>query len=72
VLFKCNLRRLTDYHNLWNYTREIYQMPGLAETVDFAKIKLGYYGGMKHINPTGILPLGPDLDFAAPHDHARL
>lgn len=72
VLFKCNLRRLTDYHNLWNYTREIYQMPGVAETVDFPKIKLGYYGGMRHINPNGILPLGPDLDFTAPHDRARL
>ncbi len=72
VLFKCNLRRLTDYHNLWNYTREVYQLPGISETVDFAKIKLGYYGGMRHINPTGILPLGPDLDFAAPHDRARL
>ncbi len=71
VLFKCNLRRLTDYHNLWNYTREICQMPGVAETVDFARIKLGYYGGMWHINPTGILPLGPDLDFTAPHDRAR-
>lgn len=71
VLFKCNLRRLTDYHNLWNYTREIYQMPGVAETVDFAKIKLGYYGGMKQINPTGILPRGPDLDFAAPHDRGH-
>jgi putative glutathione S-transferase len=72
VLFKCNLRHLTDYRNLWNYTREIYQMPGIAETVDFAKIKLGYYGGMKHINPNGLLPVGPDLDFAAPHDRARL
>jgi putative glutathione S-transferase len=72
VLFKCNLRRLTDYHNLWNYTREIYQIPGVAETVDFAKIKLGYYGGMKHINPNGILPVGPELDFAAPHGRARL
>ena len=72
VLFKCNLRRLTDYHNLWNYSHEIYQMPGVAGTIDFAKIKLGYYGGMKHINPNGILPLGPDLDFAAPHDRARL
>lgn len=43
----------------------------MAETVDFAKIKLGYYGGMKQINPTGILPRGPDLDFAAPHDRGR-
>ncbi len=72
VLFKCNLRRLTDYHNLWSYTREIYQMPGVAETVDFPRIKLGYYGGMRHINPNGILPLGPALDFAAPHDRGRL
>jgi glutathionyl-hydroquinone reductase len=71
VLFKCNRRRLTDYDNLWNYTREIYQMPGVAETVDFPRIKLGYYGGMRHLN-NGILPLGPELDFAAPHDRARL
>jgi glutathionyl-hydroquinone reductase len=70
VLFKCNRRRLVDYPNLWNYTREIYQMPGVAETVDFPRIKLGYYGGMRHLN-NGILPLGPDLDFAAPHDRAR-
>ena len=47
VLFKCNLRRLADYHNLSNYTRDIYQMPGVAATVDFRKIKLGYYGGMR-------------------------
>ncbi|HEX3863611.1 MAG TPA: glutathione S-transferase family protein [Stellaceae bacterium] len=72
VLFKCNLRRLSDYHHLTNYTRDIYQMPGVAETVDFARIKLGYYGGMRHINPNGILPHGPQLDFAAPHDRARL
>jgi glutathionyl-hydroquinone reductase len=71
VLFKCNLRRLTDYPNLWNYTREIYQMPGVAETVDMARIKLGYFGGMRHLN-NGILPLGPELDFTAPHDRARL
>ncbi|HVC55611.1 MAG TPA: glutathione S-transferase C-terminal domain-containing protein, partial [Stellaceae bacterium] len=70
LLFKCNLRRLTDYHNLWNYTRDIYQMPGVAETVDFACIKQGYYGGMRHLN-NGILPLGPALDFTAPHDRGR-
>jgi glutathionyl-hydroquinone reductase len=70
VLFKCNRRRVIDYHNLWNYTREIYQMPGVAETVDFLRIKLGYYGGMRHLN-NGILPLGPELDFAAPHDRGR-
>src|SRR5207237_853381 len=72
VLFKCNLRRLADYHHLSNYLREIYQMPGVAETVDFELIKLGYYGGMKHINPNGILPFGPKLDLSAPHDRARL
>ena len=72
VLFKCNLRRLTDYSNLSSYTREIYQMPGVAETVDFGRIKLGYYGGMRHLNPNGILPLGPALDLAAPHGRGHL
>jgi len=72
VLFKCNLRRLAHYHNLLNYTREFYQMPGVAATVDFHKIKLGYYGGMRHLNPRGILPLGPALNFSAPHDRSRL
>jgi putative glutathione S-transferase len=70
--FKCNLRRLADYHNLSNYTRDIYQMPGVAETVDIPRIKLGYYGGMRHLNPSGIIPLGPELDFSAPHDRGRL
>ena len=72
VLFKCNRRRIVDYPNLSNYTREIYQMPGVAETVDITKIKLGYYGGMRHLNPRSILPLGPELDFTAPHDRGRL
>ena len=70
--FKCNLRRLADYHNLTNYTRDIYQMPGVAETVDIPRIKLGYYGGMRNLNPNGIIPLGPELDFSAPHDRGRL
>jgi putative glutathione S-transferase len=70
VLFKCNKRRLVDYYNLWNYARDIYQMPGVAETVDFPAIKLGYYGGMRHLN-NSILPRGPELDFAAPHDRGR-
>ena len=72
LLFKCNLRRLADYHNLSNYTREIYQMPGVVATVEFEKIKLGYYGGMRHLNPRGIRPLGPALDFAAPHNRSRI
>jgi glutathionyl-hydroquinone reductase len=70
--FKCNLRRLADYHNLSNFTRDIYQMPGVAETVDIPRIKLGYYGGMRNLNPSGIIPLGPELDFSAPHDRGRL
>ena len=70
--FKCNLRRLADYHNLSNHTRDIYQMPGVADTVDIPRIKLGYYGGMRNLNPSGIIPLGPALDFSAPHDRDRL
>jgi glutathionyl-hydroquinone reductase len=69
--FKCNLRRIADYHNLSNYLRQIYQMPGVAETVDMPGIKLGYYGGMRNLNPSGIIPLGPELDFAAPHNRGR-
>jgi putative glutathione S-transferase len=70
--FKCNLRRLADYHNLSNYTLDIYQMPGVAATVDIPRIKLGYYGGMRNLNPSGIIPLGPELDFSAPHDRGRM
>jgi putative glutathione S-transferase len=65
-----HLRRLADYHNLQNRTREIYQMPGVAGTVEIPGIKLGYCGGMRHISPGGI-PLGPDLDFAAPRDRGQ-
>ncbi|MDF2095479.1 glutathione S-transferase family protein [Aquibaculum arenosum] len=65
--FKCNLRRLVDYPNLWAYTRELYQVPGVAETVNFHHIKHHYYGSHDTINPTGVVPLGPLLDFEAPH-----
>jgi putative glutathione S-transferase len=64
--FKCNVRRLTDYLHLWPYTRDIYQWPGVAETVHFTHIKHHYYQSHKTINPTGIVPVGPLLDFAAP------
>ncbi|MEX1205092.1 MAG: glutathione S-transferase family protein [Dongiaceae bacterium] len=70
--FKCNRRRLIDYPNLWSYTRELYQVPGVAETVNMRHIKGHYYGSHRHINPTGIVPKGPALDFGAPHDRARL
>jgi putative glutathione S-transferase len=69
--FKCNLRRIIDYPNLSNYLRELCQVPGVAETVSMDQIKRHYYGSHRHINPTGIVPLGPELDFAAPHDRGR-
>jgi putative glutathione S-transferase len=65
--FKCNLRRLVDYDNLWAYTRELYQIPGVAETVDLEHIKEHYYRSHPRINPSGVVPVGPTLDFAAPH-----
>ncbi|MHC8338630.1 glutathione S-transferase family protein [Pseudomonas sp. HLT2-19-2] len=70
--FKCNLRRIADYPNLSNWLREIYQWPGIAETVDFEHIKHHYYASHKTINPTGVVPKGPAQDFAAPHDRERL
>lgn len=69
--FKCNLRRIADYPNLWNYTRELYQVPGVASTVNMEHIKGHYYCSHKTINPTGIVPLGPEIDFSAPHDRDR-
>jgi putative glutathione S-transferase len=70
--FKCNLRRIADYPNLSNWLREIYQWPGIAETVSFEHIKNHYYGSHKTINPTGIVPKGPAQDFTAGHDRERL
>ena len=65
--FKCNLRRLVDYPNLWDYTRELHQHPGVAATVDFTHIKRHYYQSHKSVNPTGIVPAGPELDFLSLH-----
>jgi putative glutathione S-transferase len=62
--FKCNLRRLVDYPNLWRWTRRVYALPGVKSTVDFKQIKDHYYRSMKQINPTQIVPKGPLLDFA--------
>lgn len=70
--FKCNLRRIADYPNLSNWLRELYQWPGIAETVDFQHIKNHYYGSHKTINPTGVVPKGPAQDFTVAHDRARL
>jgi len=70
--FKCNLRRIADYPNLSNWLRELYQWPGIAETVDFTHIKNHYYGSHKTINPTGVVPKGPEQDFTGAHDRGRL
>ncbi|MGA7974684.1 MAG: glutathione S-transferase family protein [Pseudolabrys sp.] len=69
--FKCNWRHITEYPNLGNYVRDLYQVPGVAETVSIAEIKRHYYHSQLKVNPTGIVPVGPQLDFAAPHDRGR-
>jgi len=70
--FKCNLKRLRDYPNLWGYTRDLYQHPGVAQTVDIAQIKLHYYGAQRKVNPSGVVALGPAVDFSEPHGRGRL
>jgi len=70
--FKCNLRRLVDYPNLWGYTRDLYNRPGFGDTVDFDHIKRHYYATHDNINPTRIVPKGPDLDWTAPHKRDTL
>jgi glutathionyl-hydroquinone reductase len=68
--FKCNLRRIVDYQNVSSYLRDLYQQPGVAETVNFDHIKRHYYYTHDDINPTRIVPLGPIQDLAAPHGRA--
>ncbi|WP_112941094.1 MULTISPECIES: glutathione S-transferase family protein [unclassified Rhizobium] len=65
--FKCNIRRIADYPNLSAYLRDLYQTTGIKETVDFRHIKDHYYRSHKTINPTGIVPVGPELDLDRPH-----
>ena len=69
--FKCNWRHIYEYPNLSNYVRDLYQVPGIAETVSLEQIKRHYYFSQRQVNPTGIVPVGPQLDFSAPHDRAR-
>lgn len=66
--FKCNRRRIIDYPHLWNYTKELYQVPGVAETVSLDHIKRHYYGSHPGLNPTGIVPKGPEIRFDEPHN----
>ena len=70
--FKCNQRRIADFPNLSGYLRDLYQVPGVAGTVSIEHIKRHYFASHRQINPTGIVPLGPRLDLAAPHDRTRL
>ncbi len=65
--FKCNLRRIIDYPNLFGYLKDLYQQEGIAATVNFDHIKRHYYMTHDDINPTRIVPSGPDMDWNAPH-----
>lgn len=69
--FKCNKRRIVDYPNLWGYVRDIYQLPKVAQTCRLDHIKQHYYGSHASINPTRIVPVGPDMDLTGPHDRDR-
>jgi putative glutathione S-transferase len=72
VHFKCNVRRIVDYPNLFGYIKDLYQHPGIAETVNFDHIKRHYYMTHDDINPTRIVPLGPDQDLISSHGRDRL
>jgi putative glutathione S-transferase len=69
--FKCNLRRIIDYPNLSNYLRDLYQQPGVAETVNMYHIKEHYYASHETINPSRVVPVGPDIDFTQVHNRAQ-
>ncbi|MGL5061749.1 MAG: glutathione S-transferase family protein [Microcoleus sp.] len=69
--FKCNLRRIIDYPNLWNYLKDLYQIPAFKATCNLEQTKRGYYMSMTEINPDRIVPLGPTIDFDEPHDRDR-
>lgn len=71
VHFKCNKKLLRDYPNMFNYTKDIFQIPGVSSTVNMQHIKRHYYGSHPTVNPFGIIPLGPDIDYSSPHDRNR-
>jgi len=70
--FKCNLKRIVDYPNLSEYVRDLFQHPGVADTVHMDHIKNHYYGSHETINPTGVVPLGPTLNYAVPHNRYNI
>ena len=69
--FKCNIRRIDDYPNLSGYVRDLYQQPGVSETVNMQHIKHHYYASHESVNPSRIVPKGPDIDFTTAHDRER-
>jgi len=69
--FKCNLKRIVDYPNLSNYVRDLYQQPHIAETVNMQHIKDHYYTSHESVNPSRVVPKGPEIDFTTAHDRAR-
>lgn len=71
VHFKCNKKLLREYPNLFNYTKDIFQVPGMSSTVNMNHIKQHYYGSHPSINPFGIIPHGPNIDYSSPHDRHR-
>ncbi len=70
--FKCNLRRIADYSNLTGYVRELYQQPGIGSTVNIQHIKKHYYGSHDKINPTRLVPVGPNIDYSLPHGRSNI
>ena len=70
--FKCNRRRIVDYPNLWGFVRDVYQTPGVADTVHIDFIKRHYYGSHANLNPSRIVPIGPELNYETPHGRERL
>ena len=70
--FKCNIRRIADYPNLSGYVRDLYQQPGVAATVNMTHIKKHYYASHESINPSRVIPMGPQIDYTAPHDRSEL
>ncbi len=70
--FKCNIRHITDYPNIWDYLRDLYQQPGIMETVNMHHIKSHYYGSHTSVNPTLIVPVGPDINFLQPHNREKM
>ena len=69
--FKCNLKRLIDYPNLWNYLKDVYQYPGIKATCNLDHIKRHYYMSQMQVNPNRLVPKGPLINFDEPHDRAR-